>query len=173
MTIYEAYQALGVDGASIGLGEGDSEGGYFCTPIGAQVIGWEGVDGIHYCFVPGYTEMVFAVNSMSCTDAYVYPLAENFTDFLRLILACGSATAAEQIICWDRAQFDAYLQGETRSAEQDAVLAQIRAGLSLTPLADPFGYVKHVQAMFHPAALKFSAEYYDVLGLDAPEEITE
>ena len=38
----------------------------------------------------------------TCVDKYVYPLAANFKDFLRLILACGSTTAVEQIIGWSK-----------------------------------------------------------------------
>lgn len=35
---------------------------YFCTPKGASIFGWAGVDGIHFCFVRGFGETVFAVS---------------------------------------------------------------------------------------------------------------
>lgn len=95
MTIYEKFNQLDIDSRLIGLEKGDY-GEYFCTPVNATVIGWENC--IHYCFIEGYGEMVFAVNPESCVDQYVYPLAENFEDFLCLILVCGSTTAVEQII---------------------------------------------------------------------------
>ena len=47
----------------IGLERGELNPQYFCTPSGAQIIGWE--NSIHYCFLPDYGEMVFAVNPES------------------------------------------------------------------------------------------------------------
>ena len=41
---------------------------------------------------------VFACNPESCADINVYPLAKNFDDFIRVILACGSANPVEQIV---------------------------------------------------------------------------
>ena len=104
MTMYEKYCQLDIDGTRIGLEKSDMCVDYFCTPLDATVIGWE--NSIHYCFIRGYRDMVFAVNPESCVDKYVYPLAMNFKDFLRLILACGSTTAVEQIIGWSKEQFD-------------------------------------------------------------------
>ena len=93
MTDFQRYETLGLDGSWISLEKGDAKGGCFCTPKGARVIGWE--DGVHYCFIRGYGETVFAVNPESCTEEYVYPLAANFRDFLRLLLSCGAAAAIE------------------------------------------------------------------------------
>ena len=47
MTLYERYRKLELDLSRLGLERGDTEGGYFCDPIGAEAIGWAGVDGIH------------------------------------------------------------------------------------------------------------------------------
>ena len=47
MTLYEKYKKLGIDFSQLSLEPGDTSGGYFCTPKGAEVIGWAGVDGIH------------------------------------------------------------------------------------------------------------------------------
>ncbi len=51
MSPYEKYLKLNIDSSRIGLERNESESNYFCTPKGAKVIGWTGVDGIHYCFV--------------------------------------------------------------------------------------------------------------------------
>ena len=83
---YEKYKALNLDGGPIGLAEEDGEP-WFCTPVGAEIIGWD--NGIHYCFLPEFGEMVFCVNAETCCDQLVYPIAETFRDFLRLILAVG------------------------------------------------------------------------------------
>ena len=96
MTAYERFQALELDRSWLGLERGDTRGDYFCTPLGAQVIGWAGVDGIHFCFVEGFGEMVFAVSPANLPGDYVQPLAGSFADFIRLVLACGGIDAAEQ-----------------------------------------------------------------------------
>ena len=82
MNTYKKFCGLNIDRAAIGLGKSVYDLEYFCTPVGAEVIGYEGVDGIHYCFIPGYEDIVFAVNPMPAVDEYVYPLAKNFEDFL-------------------------------------------------------------------------------------------
>lgn len=170
MTWLEKYEALSIDGRWIGLEKGDSEGGYFCTPVGARVIGWE--NGIHYCFIDGYGERVFAVNPETCCDKYVYPLAENFKDFLQLILACKATTAAEQIILWTQEQFNDFLVGEDNAVrpEQQAVLETIQRELGLEPMEEPYRYVRQLQASFDDSNLRFTSEYYDVLGLENPDE---
>ena len=60
MTMYEKYCQLKIDSRWIGLEKSDLCVDYFCTPINATVIGWE--NSIHYCFIKGYWDMVFAVN---------------------------------------------------------------------------------------------------------------
>ena len=94
MTDFQKYEKLNIDGTWINLEKGDTRGGYFCTPVGARVIGWE--NGIHYCFIRGFGEMVFAVNPDSCVEENVYPLAASFRDFLRLLLACGTRSSGGQ-----------------------------------------------------------------------------
>ena len=110
MTLYERCCRLELDLARIGLERGDSRGSYFCDPVGAEAIGWAGVDGIHFCFVEGFGETVFAVSPANGPGDYVHPLARSFEDFLRLVLACGGVDALEQAWMWNRGEFDAYLE---------------------------------------------------------------
>jgi len=114
---------------------------YFCTPVDARIIGWE--NNIHYCFIRGYRDMVFAVNPETCVDQYVYPLAMNFKDFLRLILSCGSTTAVEQIIGWSKEQFEHFVVSKDNAIhpEQQKVLDVIKASLKLKPIDEPYEYV--------------------------------
>ena len=85
--LYEKYKNLKIDGSWIGL-EAGTQTPYFCTPIGAEIIGWD--NGIHYCFIKSFGDMVFCVNPETCCDYNVYPIARNFCDFLGLILATGN-----------------------------------------------------------------------------------
>lgn len=169
MTMYKKYCQLGIDGRWIGLEKSDMCVEYFCTPMDATVIGWE--NSIHYCFIRGYRDMVFAVNPETCVESYVYPLAMNFKDFLRLVLACGSTTAVEQIIGWSKEQFEEFLHSEdnTMLPEQKEVLDRIRDELKLTPKENPYEYVKAVQEQYSDIKIKFSNEYYDTLGLERPD----
>ena len=50
------------------------------------------------------------VDSIHTGPNYVHPLAKNFADFLRLLLACGDVAALEQAWMWDKAQFETFLQ---------------------------------------------------------------
>ena len=68
---------------------------YFCTPKGASIFGWAGVDGIHFCFVRDFGGMVFSVIPMNSAPDFVHPLANDFEDFLRLLLACSDSAALE------------------------------------------------------------------------------
>lgn len=167
MTDYQKYKNLELDGSWIGLEQGDPQGGYFCTPKGARVIGWE--NGIHYCFIRGYGEMVFAVNPESCGEEYVYPLAATFRDFLRLLLACGTTTAIEQIVWWTEAQFRQFLAEDETPPEQRAVLEQIRRAFHLEPMEEPYQYVRALQDGFDRRGLRYTDEFYRVTGRARPD----
>ena len=117
MTGYEAFLQAGISLAPLGLEAGDRHSGYFCTPLGAEVIGWEGVDGIHCCFVEGFGEMVFAVNPMGLPGEWVHPIARDFEELLRLLLSCGHLAALEQAHGWDREQFDPFLKDDPPGLE--------------------------------------------------------
>ena len=108
-TIYEKYMALPIDKGLLCLEYGDIADPYFCYPVNANPIGFEGC--ILYCFLPEYGEMVFACNPESCVDQNVYPLAANFEDFIRLILACGTANPLEQIVWMDN-KFEEHMANE-------------------------------------------------------------
>lgn len=84
--IFDKFKKLNLDTSPIGLSIELREP-FFCTPIGAQIIGWD--NGIHYCFIKGFKEIVFCVNPETYCNYYVYPLAKDFTDFLRLLSSVG------------------------------------------------------------------------------------
>ncbi len=170
MTLYDKFKNLDTDFSFIGLEKGSEDGGYFCTPVGAKVIGWES-EGIHYCFIDGFGETVFAVNPETAGEHFVRPLAENFEKFLSLILACKSTAAAEQITDWTKEQFEHFLEHEDEdfAKRREHVLKILETELGIKPMEDPFEYVKDIQRRFDYGKLKFTAEYYDVLGLEPPE----
>ena len=104
------FLALGIDLTPLGAEPRDPLP-YFCTPQDAEVFGWTGVDGSHFCFIPDFGDTVFAVSPMEPPN-YVHPVARDFRDFLRLLLACGHAISLEQAWACDEATFYKELQAD-------------------------------------------------------------
>lgn len=151
---YEKFLRTGIDLAPLGVERGEGEL-YFCTPRGASMIGWEGADGIHYCFVRGCGGTVFAVSPMNTAPDYVHAVARDFADFLRLLLACGHGAAIEQCWRWSRGQFDAYLAENPPTDAALAVMGEIREKLGLKPMEDAWGYIHALQDGFDYGKIKY------------------
>ncbi len=162
-----------IDLSSLGVERRTDNEPYFCTPKGASVFGWTGVDGIHFCFVRGFGGMVFAVSPANTFPNYVHPLAKNFADFLRLLLACGDVAALEQAWMWDKAQFETFLQDNPPTQEQQETLALVATKLKLMPMERPWAYIKELQASFDYSKIKYTKEYYDVVDQNAKPAIPE
>lgn len=167
-TAYEKYMALSINKGLLDLEPGDMTSPYFCYPVNAEPIGFEGC--ILYCFLPEYGDMVFACNPESCADRCVYPLAANFEDFIRLILACGTVNPVEQIVWMDKRKFEEHMADEEKilTDEQRAAAQQLQRELGLPPMENPFEYVKTIQKNFDGSKIQFSDEYYEVTGIENP-----
>lgn len=152
MTLYQRYSRLPIPFSALGLERGSEKSSYFCTPRGARVIGWAGVDGIHFCFVPGYGEAVFAVNPMAAED-HVQIVARSFADFLSLVLACGGSAAIEQARDWTREKFDAFVEKDPAYRPRQDALDAI-AGLGVTAMADPYGYLEALRGQTDVSTLQ-------------------
>lgn len=167
--LLQQYNSLKIQGEYIGLEKGSETGDYFCTPVGAKVFAWD--NGIHYCFIDGFGEMVFCVNPETCCDYYVYPLANSFYDFLRLVLATKNANAMQQVILWDKQEYLDFINSPDNveydnSAEVVAVLNAIRTELGISEMENPFEYIKNIQKDFPYDRIKFSDEFYEVTGIE-------
>ena len=158
---FEKFLRREIDLAAVGAARRTDNAPYFCTPKGASIFGWAGVDGIHFCFIRGFGGTVFAVSPMNTPPNYVRPLARSFTDFLRLLLACGDTAALEQAWMWDEAQFDDFLREYPPTPEQKEVLSQIATRLGLTPMERPWAYIREVQSSFDYGKIKYTEDYYD------------
>lgn len=171
---YLEYLKYGIDLAPLGLERSAGDETYFCTPKEAKVIGWAGVDGIHFCLIRGFGEMVFAVSPMNIAPHYVHPLARNFPDFLRLLLACGDSAAPEQAWQWNLEQFQAFLANNPPTEEQKTVLAQIARQTGLSPMEEPWQYLHELQDTFDYSKIKYTEDFYDLdLNPDAPQQPPE
>ncbi len=169
-SLFERYKKLNINGSLIGLEHIEDVCGYFCYPINAKAIGFEG--NIMYCFIEPYGDMVFACNPDTCADAFVYPLAKGFEDFMRLIIACGSANPIEQIVWMNKNKFIEHLKEEKaiRTEEQKTSIKYIETELGIAPMDNPYEYVKEIQAHFDNSGIEYSDEYYDVLGIEREQK---
>ena len=146
---------------------------YYCTPKKAQIIASSGIDGIHYCTIPQFGEIIFAVSPMNFGDC-VHPISRSFEDLLRLLLHCGDIAALEQCYAWDEEQYKAFLIDCPITEKQQAILDEIKNKCGLEPIADSFSYVKELQAEFDLSQIPYTEDYYDPeMNAAAPEMLTE
>lgn len=148
---FQKFLRAGVDLSPLGFELRADAAPYFCTPKGARILGWAGVDGIHDCTVRGSGSRIFAVSPMNAAPECVHPIAESFEDFLRLLLACGDAAVLEQSWQWDEVQFSAFLNENPPTDEQKAALSELSRRMRLTPMPEPWRYLRALQASFPPA----------------------
>lgn len=166
-TLFERYNELDINTELLNLEKHADDQEYYCYPLHRTAIGFEGC--ILYCFIEGYEEMVFAVNPENYgEDGQVYPLARNFQDFLRLVVACGSANPAEQIAWMTEEQFEESVKSvwEYRGEERKAALDTIQKELGIIPMEAPYAYVKEVQKDFDDSKIVYSDDYYETLGIE-------
>lgn len=170
-TVFESFSKLGIKTDLIGLEKTTGED-FFCVPVGAKIFAALGVDGIQFCFIDGFGEMVFSISPEAINGKYVNPLAPTFEEFLGLVLECKNANPIEQIYWQTKEQFVTFLQDDTKSVsqEQHEILSQIQNELKISPITDPYDYVQRVQASFDYSQIKYSDEYYDILGLPRPSD---
>lgn len=160
--VFQKFLRSGIDLSPVGVKRREDNNPYFCTPKGASIFGWAGVDGIHFCFVRGFGGMVFSVSPMDSAPDFVHPLANDFEDFLRLLLACSDSAALEQAWMWGKAQFEAFLQDNPPTQDQQRTLSELAEKMKLTPMEQPWVYIKKLQASFDYSKIKYTEDYYDV-----------
>ncbi len=170
MNTYKQYKKAPLDLSSLGFLPGEERSLYLDTPKGANVIGWAGVDGVHYCFVKGLGDMVFAVHPLG--EPNVVPIAENFTTLLRLLLSCGHMAVIDQAhLFGSPEQFAAFQADNPVTPEAIEAMENIRERFGLTPLEEPYAYLCRLRESFDFATIPFRKSYYD--SLPPREEPTE
>lgn len=169
----ELFRTLNIDLSPLGFAQSGDAERYYCTPENADILATAGVDGIHFCTIPQYGEIIFAVSPMNFGDC-VHPIARNFEDLLRLLLHCSDVAALEQCYAWDEEQFKAFLVDCPATAEQKAILDEIKSRCNLEPIADSFAYVKKLQSECDLSQIIYAEDYYDPeMNAAAPERSEE
>ena len=161
MNYYKTFKDLNIDHGCLGIQQLEHYENYYCTPKDAVIIGSAGVDGIHYCTIPEFGEMIFAVSPMNFGDC-VHPIARNFGDLLRLLLSCADMAVLEQCYAWDEEEYKAWLIDCPATKEQAQALAAIQAEFGLEPMEDAFAYVKQLQAEFDLSKIPNTEDFYDI-----------
>ena len=49
--VFQKFLRSGIDLSPVGVERREDNNPYFCTPKGASIFGWAGVDGIHFCLI--------------------------------------------------------------------------------------------------------------------------
>lgn len=168
------FRALDIDFSAIGLDWGGEFVRYFCTPADAEYVGRIGCDGVHFVLLPG-DEAVYCVDpSMGEIGSYVLPVGRDFREFLSFLLFCRDANPLSQIWWMPEDRFRNLLAEDAAAswpgceeyfARKDTALAAIAEAFGLSPEA-PYELVKALQADFDPSCLRFSEDYYTVLGIE-------
>ncbi len=148
MSLYEQYIKNKFDLSVFGIERGGSRSDYFCTPKDAKIIGWTGVDGIHYCTIKALGEIVFAVEPMGYAGRHAFPVAECFEDFLRLLMACGHETYIEQAHAWNREQYDEFAKDNPITTKANEQILYLQKEYGLAPIDDPYQYLKTIYDSF-------------------------
>ena len=86
---------------------------YFCTPKGAEIFASLGVGGVHYCTIAKCGETVFVINPSD--EPYVIPVAKNFEDFFRVVLALHGTNILDQLPALGKERAIAYLEKQSES----------------------------------------------------------
>lgn len=172
------FRALDIDFEAIGLlQDGAEDFAYFCTPVDAEYVGRTGCDGVHFILLPE-DERVFCVDpAMGEEGKFVLPVAGDLREFLSFLLSCGDANVLSQLWWLPEERFGEFAAEDAAArtqgnmadffAAKDKALEIIAKEFSLTPV-EPLKKVKALQADFDPSGLRWSDEYYDVLGLENP-----
>lgn len=169
----KTFEKLKIDLSPLGFNQKGESEFYYCTPKNAKILASSGVDGIHFCTVPQFGDVIFAVSPMNFGDC-VHPIARCFEDLLCLLLHCGDIAALEQCYAWDEEQYKAFLVDCPATKEQQAVLDEIRDKCFLEPIEDSFDYVKELQAEIDLSQITYTEDYYDPdMNPSALEEETE
>ena len=161
MKTYDHYINNKFTLSAFGIDRGESKSDYFCTPKGARLIGWTGVDGIHFCTIKSLGETVFAVEPMGYAGRHAFPVAANFDDFLRLLISCGHEAYLEQAHAWSKEDFENFAKENPITSEANQLIACLQNEYGLDPIDEPYDYLKKIYADFDFSTVPYKKDYYE------------
>ncbi len=160
METCKKWKKLAIDLSPLGLQTGESRSDYLDTPKGAKIIGWAGVDGVHYCFIKDQGDTVFAVHPLG--EPNVVPIAENFHMLLCLLVTCGHMALLDQVHHFPTPEkYAAFRDENPMTPEQNAVIQVLLSHFDLSTVDDPYGYIRTLQDNFAYDTLQFKKAWYE------------
>lgn len=151
MGFYRDFHKKKIDLEPLGVIGSTARTRSFCSSRDISVIGVAGDSGVQYCFAKDFDEAVFQIDPKASRGEYAHVIARDFKDFLRLLLACGNPGALNEAWRVERDEFE-----KLRSMTDEQTLEAF-AGLNVTPMEDPFGYVRSLQDEINLKELGFPA----------------
>ena len=154
--------------------EADSDTHYLCTPVDAYVFAYTGGDGVHFCTIPDtFGDMIFVVEPFPIDGIPVRPIAENFEDFIRVLLAVRFTGILLDIPFRSNAEFCDGLQtfrDQHETEEHRKQLYSLAAYYNTAPMDDPYTYIRSLQDTFDYDLIPFSDDHYDSCRLPNPNK---
>ncbi len=157
---YKKLIEKGIDLSPLGLEMRGEKVRYFCTPKYADIIGYEGVDGVHCCFIRGFKDAVFTVSPMNEPGKHVAKAAECFEDFLSLLLRCRHLAAIEQVNMFTKDEFQEFVSSSEVTEEMQKAFDDLK-NFGVKPMENPYDYLKAMRDGFDGSKIKYEDEYYD------------
>lgn len=170
MKIIDKFYGIETDLSPVGLIRDKNFSNYFCTPENAIILANLGVDGIHFCIIPKDNDLtlenspVYVVSPMM-SPYYVMVVAENIRMFLNLIISTRDAGALECAGYLPEEKYAEYLKTipyDWKEATEAVVSLQNTFDLQKTD--NVYNYIKNLQNNADLTAIKFSKEYYELVG---------
>lgn len=157
------YQELSkeFDFSLLGLEPSDNQQRYYCTPVDAEIFARTGVDGIHFCTIPAYGEMIFCVDPSGSHSREVFPLAEDWEDLLRMLLACGDVwNLVEADSFLDETEFWTNVNASLMEEERQAMLKALREKTGLEPRINIYEPLMLLRSGLDYSYIQYSDEYW-------------
>lgn len=169
MNYKELFKKL--DLSPIGLNPADNSVRYYCTPVDADIFARGGVDGIHYCTIPAYGDMVFCVDPSGCHEPEVFPVAESMEYLVRELLAGGDMwNLVEADTFCDETEFQTNVDTALMEEDVQATLALLKEATGLEPVLNLYEPLLLLRQNLDYSHIQFSEEYWELKGAVTPCE---
>ncbi|MBP3919866.1 MAG: SMI1/KNR4 family protein [Clostridia bacterium] len=141
----------------------------YCFPMDSFVFAHNGC-GDYFCIIPEFGETVFQIESISADGRPVKPLAADFKQFIRLVLAVPFTGILLSIYRITKENFLRDVAEVTAPTETDRMqkVSQLANIFSLSPMEQPYESVRALQDTFPYEKIRFYDAYYDACGIDNP-----
>lgn len=123
-----------------------------------------------YLKIKEFDEMIFMMEYHPDDDRHVHPLAKNIEDFVRLLLASHRIAILSEVPYQAREQITKRLSRvlTEESEERTAAFRMLAETFHLTPMEDPYGYVRALNDTFDFSKIRYSDDYYEQFDVPNP-----